>query len=403
MGIFNRRRAKPRDKPPAASAVEMTGLGIRAADWCANRSEAICAAAARMANTLASSPLHLYQLEEKQSAHSLEALVNYSPAPGWNSFSFKRDMEFARCSVGRCYAWVIRDEFRLPTQIRYLDAGRVTTLRERETEELWHRVTLPDGKNGYIHDSDMLYLTWLSNAGGVTPMSVLGGTLEYDAQIKSFSLQGLDGVHDVILIKAPGNVSGDRRAHLVEDILTSYQASGKRALVLDSGMDASRLSSSPVDPKMLDVERVTKTRVAGVYGMQPHMLGDGETGSRSTEEEMQHFLNMSILPAMAQWESELNRKLLSQGLWQDGYCFRFDVSALTRANTASLAEKYFKGVRGSFIRPNEVRAMEGLPPDPDGDRLMISRDLVPLDIAVNHPEQLLGGQRGKANGEGEDS
>lgn len=403
MGIFNRRRAKPRDKPTGATVAEFSGLGYRAADWCANRSEAICAAAARMANTLASAPLHLYKKEIQQTDDPLESLVAYSPASGWNAFSFIRDMEFARCSVGRCYAWVIRDEMRLPVELRYIDAGRVTTLRALETEDLWHRVCLPDGKNGYIHDSDMMYLTWLSNAGGVTPMSVLGGTLEYDAQIKSFSLQGLDGVHDVILIKTPGSISGERRAHLVEDILTSYQASGKRALVLDSGMEASRLSSSPVDPKMLDVERVTKTRVAGVYGMQPGFLGDGETTARSAEEEMQHFLSMSILPAMAQWQSELNRKLLSTSLWQSGYAFRFDVSALTRANTASMAEKFFKGVRGAYIRPNEARAFEGLPPDPDGDRLMISRDLVPLDIAVNHPEQLLGGQRGKTAGEGEDS
>ena len=403
MGIFNRRRAKPRDKPQETVDARLDMMNMRAADWCANRSESICAAAARMANTLASAPIHLYRAEAVQKQHSLERLLNYSPAPGWNGFSFRRDMEFARSSVGRTYAWILRDEMRMATEIRYLDAGRVTTLRDTETEELWHRVTLPNGTNGYIHDSDMMYLTWLSNAGGITPRSVLGGTLEYDAQIKSFSLKNLDGVHDVILLKVPGNVSGDRRQTLVEDILKSYNASGKRALVLDSGMEASRLSGSAVDPKMLDAEKVAKTRVAGVYGMQPHLLGDGESAQRNSEEEMQHFLTISILPAAAQWEAECNKKLLSSGLWQDGYAFRFDFSALTRANTASLAEKYFKAVRGAWMKPNEVRALEGLPSDPSGDHLLSSRDLLALDVIINNPELLLSGKRGKTNGEGENS
>lgn len=402
MGIFNRRRAKPRDKPDGAD-VRLDALNVRAADWCANQSESICAAAARMANTLASAPMHLYRKEAVQRDHPLERLLNYSPAPGWNGFVFRRDMEFSRSSVGRGYAWILRDEMRMATEIRYLDAGRVTTLRDVETEELWHRVTLPDGKNGYIHDSDMLYLSWLSNAGGITPRSVLGGTLAYDAQIKSFSLKNLDGVHDVILLKVPGNLSGERRTKLVEEILSSYNASGKRALVLDSGMEASRLSGAAVDPKMLEAERVAKARVAGVYGMQPHLLGDGDNTTRSSEDEMQHFLTLSILPCAVQWEAECNKKLLSSRLWQEGYEFRFDFSALTRANTASLAEKYFKGVRGSYIKPNEVRAQEGLPPDDNGDHLLVSRDLLPLELIINHPELLLEGRRGKTNGEGENS
>lgn len=403
MGIFNRRRARARDEPQGQPEGQLNFQGWRAADFYANRSEAICAAAGRLSNTLASAPMHLYKDESIQRDHALERLVRFSPAVGWNAFSFIRDMEFSRNTVGRAYAWILRDSLRQPEQTLYLDAGRVSTLRAQETGELWHRVTLEDGRDGYIHDSDMIHLSWLSASGGVTPRSALGGTLEYDAQIKEFSLKNLNGVHDVILIKTPGNIGTERRNKLVEDILANYQASGKRALVLDSGMDASRLVSSPVDPQVMDIEKITKARVAGVYGMQAHLLGDGENTARSSEEEMQAFLALSIIPAMAQWEAEYNKKLLSYELWKQGYSFRFDASELTRANTAVLAEKYFKAVRGGWMQPNEVRLREGLPPDPNGSTLMMSRDLLPLELLVNHPELLLQGKRGKTNGEGEDS
>ena len=403
MGIFNRRRARPRDKPGAAPEGGLMFRGFRASDWYANRSEAICAAAARLSNTLASTPMHLYKKEQIQRDHSLEQLVRYSPAPGWNAFVFVRDMEFTRNTVGRAYAWILRDDLRKPLQMLYLDAGRVQTMRAQETGELWHMVALEDGRSGYIHDSDMIALSWLSTDGGVTPRSVLGGSLDYDAQIKEFSLKNLNGVHDVILLQTPGNLNGPKKDKLIEEILANYQASGKKALVLDSGVEAKLLSSSPVDPRVLDVEKVTKSRVAGVYGMQPHLLGDGENTSRNSEEEMQSFLTMSVVPAMAQWEAEYNKKLLSADMWKDGMAFRFDATDLTRANTAAMAEKHFKAVRGGWMRPNEVRMRDGLPPDVNGDELMMSRDLLPLWLLVNKPEMLLSSQRGKTNGEGENS
>lgn len=403
MGIFNRRRATARAEPGAAPGGRLSFGSARMADWRANTSESICAAAARMANTLASAPLHLYHREEVQREHPLERLVRYSPAPGWNAFTWIRDMEFSRDTVGRCFSWVLRDELRSPTALLYLDAGRVQTLRALETGDIWHRVTLENGKDGYIHDSDMFGLTWLSTSGAVTPTSVLRGTLEYDAQIKDFSLKSLDGVHDVILINTPANLSSGKRTALANEILETYKATGKSALILDSGVTASKLTSSPVDPRVLDVEKVTKSRVAGVFGLLPHLLGDGESNRVSNEEDMQAFLSLSIAPAMAQWEAECNKKLLSADMWTEGYAFRFDAGELTRANTQVLAEKYFKGIRGGWMTPNEVRKREGLPPFDAGDQPLVSRDLLPVEWIVDHPDELVTGGRSKTNGEGEDS
>ncbi len=403
MSFWDRLKPKARAEPGREPETRLTLENARRADWIGNQSEAVCAAAARMANTLASAPLHLYKKQEVQAEHSLEKLVRFSPAPGWNSFSFVRDMEYSRDTVGRAYAWVLRDDLRRPLEIQYLEAGRVQTLQALETGDVWHRITLPDGKNGYIHDSDMIYLTWLSNAGTISPVSVLRGTLEYDAQIKSFSLKQLDGVHDVILISAPSGMSKEKKENAVKEILATYKATGKSALLLDAGMTATALSGSPVDPKVLDVDKLTKSRVAGVYGMQPYLLGDGSSNMQNNEEGMQNFLSLTIVPAMAQWEAELAKKLLSTDLWKEGYSFRFDAGELARANTQTLADKYFKGVRGAWMRPNEVRRREGLPDDPNGDELMISRDLLPLSLIVTHPELLLQGGQGIRNGEGENS
>ena len=410
MGIFTRkgrgaraakRDARARDEPAVTT---LSGLPWRSSEFRANASEAICAAAGRMANTLASAPLRLYQNEQVQSGDALDRLVAFSPAPGWNAFAFVRDMELTRGTTGRAYAAILRDGDQMEAQaLIYLDPAKVQTLRARETGDLWHKVATEGGESILVHDSDMLRLTWLSSGNGLTPQKVLGGTLEYDAQVKDFSLNQLDGVHDTILIQVPGGLSPERRATMAKDILNTYQATGKTALILDSGAQASRLAAAAVNPQVLNVEKVTKSRVSAVYGLPAHLLGAGESAKQGSEEEMQEFLTLSIVPAAVQWEAELNKKLLTYERWAQGYRFAFDLTALSRANTAVLAEKYFKGVRGAWMKPNEVRKKEGLPPDPNGDTLVISRDLLPLEYIITHPEELITGGRGKTNGEGENS
>ena len=66
------------------------------------------------------------------------------------------------------------------------------------------------------------------------------------------------------------------------------------------------------------------------------------------------------------------------------------------------AERNQLAIRGGWRKPNEVRAELGLPPDPVGDLLMSSRDLIPLRIAVEHPELLLGGQAAGGDSEGKE-
>ncbi len=134
---------------------------------------------------------------------------------------------------------------------------------------------------------------------------------------------------------------------------------------------------------MLDVERISKNRVATVYNIPPHMLGDYTDTSYSTaEQSKREFIDLTIMPVIAQWEAEFNLKRLTLGERRQGYAFRSDLRAMMRADMQTMAEMYQKAIRGGWMRPNEVRESEGFPPDPFGDKLMGSRDLVPLETLL---------------------
>ncbi len=398
MGLFSRFRNenKARDKPRVRvfDRGKVTNITRPRADVTLQGHEAIYAAVTRIANTVASIPVHVYKGRERQDTHPLEKLLNLSPNPSMSAYIFKQTMEAFRNTEGMAYALIIRDGLGEITRLDVLDPTRVRPLIERDSREIWYDITL-EGKTYPIPGYMVLALKHMSANGisGIRPLDVLRGSLDYDAEVKEISLNQLDGINHGVMLEVPGQALDEtRKAQIVADFLDAYESSGQRVLVLEGGIKATTFNQSPVDAQLMDVERITRNRVATVYNLPPHMLGDySDTSFSTAEQQMQEFLQLTIIPIVQQWEDELNRKLLSDADYKVGYRFRFDTDSLIRADMVAMANKYQMAIRGGWMRMNEVREREGLPPDPNGDELMCARDIIPLRIMVEHPELLLTG------------
>ena len=398
MGLFSRFRNenKARDKPRVRvfDRGKVISITRPRADVTLQGHEAIYAAVTRIANTVASIPVHVYKGRERQDTHPLEKLLNLSPNPSMSAYIFKQTMEAFRNTEGMAYALIIRDGLGEITRLDVLDPTRVRPLIERDSREIWYDITL-EGKMYPIPGYMVLALKHMSANGisGIRPLDVLRGSLDYDAEVKEISLNQLDGINHGVMLEVPGQALDEtRKAQIVADFLDAYESSGQRVLVLEGGIKATTFNQSPVDAQLMDVERITRNRVATVYNLPPHMLGDySDTSFSTAEQQMQEFLQLTIIPIVQQWEDELNRKLLSDADYKVGYRFRFDTDSLIRADMVAMANKYQMAIRGGWMRMNEVREREGLPPDPNGDELMCARDFIPLRIMVEHPELLLTG------------
>lgn len=398
MGLFSRFRNenKARDKPRVRvfDRGKVTSITRPRADVTLQGHEAIYAAVTRIANTVASIPVHVYKGRERQDTHPLEKLLNLSPNPSMSAYIFKQTMEAFRNTEGMAYALIIRDGLGEITRLDVLDPTRVRPLIERDSREIWYDITL-EGKTYPIPGYMVLALKHMSANGisGIRPLDVLRGSLDYDAEVKEISLNQLDGINHGVMLEVPGQALDEtRKTQIVADFLDAYESSGQRVLVLEGGIKATTFNQSPVDAQLMDVERITRNRVATVYNLPPHMLGDySDTSFSTAEQQMQEFLQLTIIPIVQQWEDELNRKLLSDADYKVGYRLRFDTDSLIRADMVALANKHQMAIRGGWMRMNEVREREGLPPDPNGDELMCARDIIPLRIMVEHPELLLTG------------
>lgn len=398
MGLFSRFRNenKARDKPRVRvfDRGKVTSITRPRADVTLQGHEAIYAAVTRIANTVASIPVHVYKGRERQDTHPLEKLLNLSPNPSMSAYIFKQTMEAFRNTEGMAYALIIRDGLGEITRLDVLDPTRVRPLIERDSREIWYDITL-EGKTYPIPGYMVLALKHMSANGisGIRPLDVLRGSLDYDAEVKEISLNQLDGINHGVMLEVPGQALDEtRKTQIVADFLDAYESSGQRVLVLEGGIKATTFNQSPVDAQLMDVERITRNRVATVYNLPPHMLGDySDTSFSTAEQQMQEFLQLTVIPIVQQWEDELNRKLLNDADYKAGYRFRFDTDRLIRADMVAMANKYQMAIRGGWMKMNEVREREGLPPDPNGDELMCARDIIPLRIMVEHPGLLLTG------------
>lgn len=407
MGIFERAKARRRDRiikaaiaagliVPSQNSLPTGRVPFRwRGDYTLQNSELIFSAVSRIANALAAMPVNLYKGANLRNNGTLGDLICYSPNPSMTSSQFFKAMEACRCTYGNCYALKVYDEIDGTLErLDILNPMRVMPIMEARTKELWYRITPDDGPDFYIHGFYMIHVPFISTNGyiGVNPVSVLNDTLQYSERMQTFSQELLEkGVNAAVVLEAPAQLGDTQRKKMIDDFMTTYKQTSGNILLLESGVTAKSLDLSPVDSKIFEVEKITRSKVAMVYNIPPHMLGDySDTSFASQEQQMLEFLSLTMLPIVTDYEQELNRKLITTNLRHRGWHFKFDMDVLLRADASTQAEVDYKGVRSGWVTVDEIRAKRNLPPLPGGvgSKALVSQDLATLDYTVKEKSKI---------------
>lgn len=343
--------------------------------------ETIFAAASLLSNTIGSLPLKLYKDYEavKPSNDPLAQVIEYNPYSYLTTLEWVRVMEALKNIKGNAYSLIEYDYMYQPIRFHVLNSDFVEPVIEKNTKDLWYEVRDPDGVI-YIHNTNIIHFKHISTNGykGINPLDVLRNTIEYDREIKEFSLNQMkNGLKANLVIKLQGKLNEESMKEYTE-MLGRFQKNG--ILFVDSGKDFQELKNSQfIDPKVFDVENITIARVARVYNIPLHKLLAEKQSYSSAEQADLEYLKDTILPTVRQLEHELNKKLLTEDKQNQGYTFKFNLSGLARADMKTRGDFYFKGIRSAWFTPNEIRALEEKPPLPGGDQLFVSRDLIPIE------------------------
>lgn len=354
--------------------ISRTGLEMASSD-------VITGAINRISKAFALMPVRLYRGFEPVTDDIRAELLSLRANRRQSAYQFKLAMELSRNTVGRAYAVKRFDDAFSLAAIETVAPERVTPKIDTDTQEIWYVIRRDDGEEEYLHNWFVLPLLFASTDGitSISPTQLLRGTVEYNENVKTFSLDNLKSINKAIVLEYPATMSGPAREKSVQETYDLYLKSGGKVLALDSGVRLSNVTGSPFDAGAEKVEAVTRSRVEMVYDMPGGMLG-GSDKAVSAEEINLRFLTMTMQPRVEEWTQALDWWLLTPQERRSGWHYEIEIDAYLKANAQARANLLQTQMRNGQKTPNEARAVINLPPMPGGDILYASKDLAPLEL-----------------------
>jgi HK97 family phage portal protein len=351
--------------------------------------ESIFSAVNRMSNMLASLPLTLYDKDYNQPTDCQEFNLLNNGFRYFSKFDWLKDVDVLRCLTGNGYMMKFRDMNGKVVDYGLVRPNCCEPLIDLESGELYYAISAVDNRlmqqTMYVHSSEILHFKSMRFSGikGINPINLLQNSLDYDQKVRQISLDQLVGNNEGFIVHFDANMDEDAKGELVKQIASFYKENGG-LLIEENGTEIKRIERELVDTNLINVDKVTRSRVAMVYNLPEHFLGDTASSYASLEQLNLEFLTGNLLPTLVQYEQELSRKLLTDTQRAKGYRFKFDVRELLRSDTATTTAYIAACVRNSIMSPNDGREFIGLPPsnDPNANKLWISGDLYPIDTPI---------------------
>lgn len=154
--------------------------------------------------------------------------------------------------------------------------------------------------------------------------------------------------------------------------------------ILEQGLKFEKLGMTSVDAEFVAHRQHQVEEVGRYFRVPHHKLGIMERSTNQTmaQAEQEYFNNTVV-----SWCTRVEEKVGDTfGLADQDVFVEFDLARALRADILTRYQAFRLGTGGAaFLKPNEVRRVEGMPDDPDGDVLLRPANLVPIGTPVATP------------------
>lgn len=189
-----------------------------------------------------------------------------------------------------------------------------------------------------------------------------------------------DGGLPTAVLKHPKTLSPKAKESLETGFAKTYGggADQRRVAVLEEGMELTTLSLSSADAQFLETRKFTRSEIAGLFHVPPHMIGDTEKSTSwgtGIEQQQIGFLTFTLAPWVVAFEQRMNRDLI---LFPDKYYVKFAVNAFMRGDAATRGQFYRVMREIGAYSANDIRRFEDENPIENGDTYLQPANLSPL-------------------------
>lgn len=335
-----------------------------------------------IATSIAALPIHVFKRttdgqEKVKAGDPLQSILNEVVNDDLlTSSEFRRWLIVQYLTRGRALAWAEKNR-----------AGRVTNLWPLDLDTIEIRVRghrrVYREKGGLRREwdaSEVIDLVWLpgSTPGShLDPVHVHRNTFALAIAADRYASKAFrnGGIQPLKLKAAPG-MSPEAIGRATQAVSQAI-SSGGMVLPLPDQMDLSGVGANPSDMQLLDLKRHVAIEVSRIFRIPPTAIQSLENGTYSNTEQMSlQFVKACIQPIVEQLEEEMGAKLF--GAKNRTHYIKFNLDGLTRGDLKARFDAFRTAVHGGFRTPNEIRALDDLPPLPGGDDLMIQSATLPI-------------------------
>lgn len=333
-----------------------------------------------IADTIGTLPIHVKRkngnARELVNDHPVAKLLR-KPSPLHNRIDLLRAIVSSEELAGNGYGYIVeRDKKGYPERVDFYPADQVQIMVG--DNDIFYRI-LP--LKTTVASRDIIHFRGYAPDGieGKSPIGLLRDEMENCRNTTKFSkeLYRRD-------LRTAGVFSTDKQlgSDTAESLFKSLSKMIRRAkttgapIILEEGLKYSPIQLSPEDAQFVATKLQSIDQVASAFRVPPHKVGDLTRGTYSNNEQGNiEFYIDCIRPKLVQLEEELGRKLFLESE-QDEYYIEIDFRGLFRADTQARKDMYKEMFYIGVYSPNEIRALEDLPPYEGGDQYYVPVNMV---------------------------
>lgn len=230
-----------------------------------------------------------------------------------------------------------------------------------------------------ISPDDMIHVRALGNNQkmGLSPIMQHAETIGMGMSGQQYTSSFFNGnARPAGIISVKGDLKKESWDWLKEAWKKAVQAlrsQENKTLLLPADLDYKALTVSPVDAQIIEMSKLNRSMIAGIFNVPAHMINDLEkaTFSNITQQAIQ-FVRYTMMPWVTNWEQELNRRLFTRAERAAGYYVRFNLTGLLRGTPAERAQFYHFAITDGWMSRNEARAFEDMNPVDGLDEMLVS-------------------------------
>jgi len=359
-----------------------------------------------LAEAIASLPITLHQERpngrgsDKVRDHPLYDLLYTAPNTDMTTVTWREQQIASQALSGNCYSVITRNGRGEVIDLYPVPWTDCVPQRDLSDYRIYYQIN-DRGKSERFPASEVFHVPGMGFDGvmGYSPVRMAAEAIGTGMAAEQFNARFFgQGMNIGSVFQTDAALSDKAFSRLQDDLIErgSGLANSWKPLILEEGLKFNRIPMPLKDAQFIEGRQFTRTEIAGLFRVPPHMIADL---SRSTFSNIEHqsidFVTYTLMPYIVAWEKAISWRLLTPEERRRGLYVKFNVAGLLRGDYKSRQEGLAVMRQNGVISTNDWLEIEDMNPrqDEGADAILVNGNMISVAAAA----------QATANGGGETS